>query len=123
MRIQRVSGRVDVDARPQQAVVADANLADIEHHAVKVRIEILADMDVIAVITAEVRFDVIMFPGRSQEFLQQFLSLRIFGFKGLIVQPRQAAGTQSILDQFRISASFPKVVTVVSKPRWTYSVD
>lgn len=56
--IERMGRRIDVDARPDQAVIADADVADVEEDTVEIGKEVMPDMDIIAVITAEVRLDI-----------------------------------------------------------------
>lgn len=64
--IERMSRCIDVDARAHQAIVANANVADVEEHAIEIGEEIVADVDIIAVVAAEVRLDIQMIPARAE---------------------------------------------------------
>jgi len=46
-------GRVDLNARPKEAVVSYSHLAHVENHTVKVEVNTIAQIDVFAIVTKE----------------------------------------------------------------------
>jgi hypothetical protein len=64
-------GRVDLDVRPEEHIAANADLRGVQNDATEIRIEVVAEPDVVAVIAEEGRLDLNPWPGFSEEFPQE----------------------------------------------------
>ena len=70
-RVDRVGGGVDVDTRSEVAVPADRYPTHVQHDAVEVRVEALANVDVVAVVAPERRFHVALVAERAEQVVQK----------------------------------------------------
>src|SRR5690606_27614649 len=102
LRVQRMQRREDLHAGAEQREAADAHRADIEHHAVEVEEDALAEFDVGAVVAPEGRLhpDAVAAPA---EQLAQDLPPRIgFRIGGGIQRAAEVAGIGAGGDEIRI---------------------
>ena len=97
-------GRIDADLRPEQNVIADRHGANIQNHAVEVRVKMVPDGNIAAVITAKVRLDVNMFPNRPKHFFEKLRAVLEFILPGVVVCPQQSSDFAHVFPQLFIAA-------------------
>src|SRR5690625_162087 len=100
--IHRVGRRVELDSRAKEAVVANPYFTDVEDDAVEVEEDLLAQVDVRAVVTVERGLQPDVFSAPSEQLRKYSSSLDPVGFPGGIEVLTQVPGARSRPDQLRV---------------------
>ena len=75
-KIDRMSSRVNGNIRPEQTVISDGNLGNVQNRAVIVAKEVVSDMDMFAEVTGERGIEIRSVSQRSMEDFTYFSTAR-----------------------------------------------
>ena len=101
--LQRMAGGVDADVRPDETVVADVHARLVEDGEVEVGEEVLADVDVFAVVAAEGLVELKALAVAAENAVEYPVATRLLGGAERVELPQQLARGFQFLNQVGMS--------------------
>ena len=98
IRVHRMPRRIDGHVRPEQHVVSDADLRDVEKRAVEIGKKAVADMHMPAVVAVDRRLDAHPLSHAAEDLPEHGLQRRVVGV-GRVVSGRAPAAGKPLLRQ------------------------